>query len=396
MCTNPIDIFDDLNEHANIRRRKCAIKHRKLDLTCVVCGNVAHGYNFDAISCESCKAFFRRNALRLSEKLICRQKNDCIVRFDVKKRCKRCRLNKCFAAGMRKEWILTDKEKEEKRLKIAENRRIKEIQNALKTEILSNDTLSESPKALLCRSISNAEYLTETDLFKLKSLENAYITAVKLNQTTGILKYPAIQPISSTLDLFRIPIFLSSMRLVTYFKQILEFQHLTMDEQIYLVKLNTLLVAFLHSMFIYNAENVIYHEPNADDPLFLEKDWTKTITKEFHQEMKQIRSSLNEVLQIDTQIRFVIFLINLFCIGFTSKSPPDNLTTLHILHAQNVYNELFWKYCLHHYDLSKSLRLHLQLTTGIMKLQTLISNFRARIHDYLDVTKLSPLMQSLL
>lgn len=33
-------------------------------LTCVVCGAAANGYNFDAISCESCKAFFRRNALK--------------------------------------------------------------------------------------------------------------------------------------------------------------------------------------------------------------------------------------------------------------------------------------------------------------------------------------------
>lgn len=30
--------------------------------TCGVCGDRALGYNFDAISCESCKAFFRRNA----------------------------------------------------------------------------------------------------------------------------------------------------------------------------------------------------------------------------------------------------------------------------------------------------------------------------------------------
>lgn len=34
------------------------------ELTCVVCGAAANGYNFDAITCESCKAFFRRNAFR--------------------------------------------------------------------------------------------------------------------------------------------------------------------------------------------------------------------------------------------------------------------------------------------------------------------------------------------
>lgn len=34
----------------------------KEDKYCGVCGDRALGYNFDAISCESCKAFFRRNA----------------------------------------------------------------------------------------------------------------------------------------------------------------------------------------------------------------------------------------------------------------------------------------------------------------------------------------------
>lgn len=36
-------------------------KHKD-NKTCGVCGDKALGYNFDAISCESCKAFFRRNA----------------------------------------------------------------------------------------------------------------------------------------------------------------------------------------------------------------------------------------------------------------------------------------------------------------------------------------------
>ena len=31
---------------------------------CAVCGDKALGYNFNAVTCESCKAFFRRNALK--------------------------------------------------------------------------------------------------------------------------------------------------------------------------------------------------------------------------------------------------------------------------------------------------------------------------------------------
>ncbi|XP_037067861.1 vitamin D3 receptor-like [Pollicipes pollicipes] len=36
---------------------------------CGVCGDKALGYNFNAITCESCKAFFRRNALKTKVKV---------------------------------------------------------------------------------------------------------------------------------------------------------------------------------------------------------------------------------------------------------------------------------------------------------------------------------------
>ena len=45
-------------------------RKNKEDKYCGVCGDRALGYNFDAISCESCKAFFRRNA---PKGLVCSQ-----------------------------------------------------------------------------------------------------------------------------------------------------------------------------------------------------------------------------------------------------------------------------------------------------------------------------------
>ena len=36
----------------------------KRNKICQICGDMSLGYNFGAITCESCKAFFRRNALR--------------------------------------------------------------------------------------------------------------------------------------------------------------------------------------------------------------------------------------------------------------------------------------------------------------------------------------------
>ncbi|KAL3125341.1 hypothetical protein niasHT_001326 [Heterodera trifolii] len=86
---------------------------------CRVCGDSATGYNFNVISCESCKAFFRRNALRPKE-FKCPYSNECEITALSRRFCQKCRLRKCFEVGMKKEWILSDEQ-----LKRRKNARIK-------------------------------------------------------------------------------------------------------------------------------------------------------------------------------------------------------------------------------------------------------------------------------
>ncbi|CAG2176769.1 unnamed protein product [Oppiella nova] len=40
------------------------MKNKKEDKLCMVCGDLATGYHFHAITCEACKLFFRRNAMK--------------------------------------------------------------------------------------------------------------------------------------------------------------------------------------------------------------------------------------------------------------------------------------------------------------------------------------------
>ncbi|CAG2099963.1 unnamed protein product, partial [Medioppia subpectinata] len=60
-----------------------------------------YGKHFGAISCESCKSFFRRNALKNSDLIICFFAGNCDVNIKTRKSCKKCRLSKCLAAGMK-------------------------------------------------------------------------------------------------------------------------------------------------------------------------------------------------------------------------------------------------------------------------------------------------------
>ncbi|KAL0811601.1 hypothetical protein ABMA28_009974 [Loxostege sticticalis] len=92
-----------------------------LQKICLVCGDKALGYNFNAISCESCKAFFRRNALA-SKEFKCPFTNNCEITVVTRRFCQKCRLEKCLAIGMVKEFIMSEEDKAEKRRKIEENR----------------------------------------------------------------------------------------------------------------------------------------------------------------------------------------------------------------------------------------------------------------------------------
>ncbi|CAM4764581.1 unnamed protein product [Rotaria magnacalcarata] len=71
-----------------------------LPLMCKICGDVARGFNFDVITCLSCKAFFRRNAFRLSSIRCCQRKNCCKITKETRSYCPACRLKKCYAFGM--------------------------------------------------------------------------------------------------------------------------------------------------------------------------------------------------------------------------------------------------------------------------------------------------------
>ena len=113
----------------------------KSELLCVVCGASANGYNFDAITCESCKAFFRRNAFRNPNLFRCSNNNSCVITIVSRKKCKKCRIKKCFDLGMRKDWIMTEGEREEKRRKIEENRRTKATFNGNTSD--NNDNTSQ-------------------------------------------------------------------------------------------------------------------------------------------------------------------------------------------------------------------------------------------------------------
>lgn len=237
------------------------------------------------------------------------------------------------------------------------------------------------------------------DWSTIQFIQDWFTESVKLNQIAGILSYPLTQPIETTLELFRVPLYISSMRLITYIKQINEFQQLDKQEQVYLVKLNLLTMCFFHSIFIYDPRTDSYHEQETTDPLFSGKDWIKTLNKQFHLDMKQLRNDLLEIFQMDNIIIKLSLIILLFSqqlsLNHSSQYVLPDINTLNIFKAQNVFTDLVYRYYLHQYGSYKAPILFTQYINKLMKLQLLVDEIKYKINDYMDITQLSPLSQSI-
>ncbi|XP_075680871.1 uncharacterized protein LOC113797384 [Dermatophagoides pteronyssinus] len=129
-------------------------KSEKIIRFCVVCGDKAKGMNFNALTCQSCKAFFRRNALSNKE-LKCSFENRCHIDKITRKFCSSCRLQKCFINGMKKEYILTDEEKRLVREKILQNRHRREQQLKRMNDSSYNNHSNRSSSAISITSPFN-------------------------------------------------------------------------------------------------------------------------------------------------------------------------------------------------------------------------------------------------
>lgn len=134
--------------------------------TCQVCGDKALGYNFNAVTCESCKAFFRRNALTQKE-FTCPFNQNCEITVVTRRFCQKCRLSRCFEIGMKKEYIMSDMEKVEKRKKIEMNRakrKVSTVSNAIKnSDNGSSDDVASTSSGTAKRIKREFEYLQTDD-----------------------------------------------------------------------------------------------------------------------------------------------------------------------------------------------------------------------------------------
>ncbi|XP_034243459.1 ecdysone receptor isoform X1 [Thrips palmi] len=93
-------------DSSDVKKKKSAAPRQQEEL-CLVCGDRASGYHYNALTCEGCKGFFRRSITK-NAVYQCKYGNGCEIDMYMRRKCQECRLKKCLAVGMRPECVVPE------------------------------------------------------------------------------------------------------------------------------------------------------------------------------------------------------------------------------------------------------------------------------------------------
>ncbi|XP_067627583.1 ecdysone receptor-like [Eurosta solidaginis] len=95
------------NDSCDVKKIKKGPAPRLQEELCLVCGDRASGYHYNALTCEGCKGFFRRSVTKKAV-YCCKFGHCCEMDMYMRRKCQECRLKKCLAVGMRPECVVPE------------------------------------------------------------------------------------------------------------------------------------------------------------------------------------------------------------------------------------------------------------------------------------------------
>jgi len=117
--------------HARVVSKKMIKPHSQVHLLssiekCKVCGDpAARHIHYGAVSCFSCRAFFRRSIQnKTANTYVCRKIKECQITSKTRKTCQYCRYQRCLSVGMKPSWVLSPEERE-RRFRRSKHKKLK-------------------------------------------------------------------------------------------------------------------------------------------------------------------------------------------------------------------------------------------------------------------------------
>jgi hypothetical protein len=191
------------------------------------------------------------------------------------------------------------------------------------------------------------------------------------------------------------------MRLLTFFKQIPEFNQLKVEDKVTLIKYNLMPLVIINGSLSYKAETNEVVETETDIP-WNASTMLELNSNDVNNEVKKIFDSFVRIAQYDQRIILLALVVLILTKGFATDGEAEEPILsdgLAVYRAQSNYTELLWKYMETVHGYEKAVHIFQEFVFHFTSWQALDSTIRRNIRQLLtpnDMNGLLPLMKSLL
>uniref|UniRef100_A0A8C8XQX5 Ecdysone receptor n=1 Tax=Panthera leo TaxID=9689 RepID=A0A8C8XQX5_PANLE len=244
------DVEDGYSGIKRSRLTHSSMRIKRQEDLCVVCGDKASGYHYNALTCEGCKGFFRRSITK-NAVYHCKNGGHCEMDMYMRRKCQECRLKKCKAVGMLAECLLTEIQCKSKRLRKNFKQKNSFSSSIKVEEEVDNKLVSSTTRSGKVESME----LTHEEHQLIKDIVAAHQKYTKKNLLTLFLFLSFLQ-LSETMVLHL-------QGLVDFTKGLPGFENLTTEDQTALRKGSKTEVMFLHGAQLYSTMRISDHSDHS-------------------------------------------------------------------------------------------------------------------------------------
>ncbi|CAF1056899.1 unnamed protein product [Rotaria sordida] len=340
LSASPLSSSEHINNDTTVRTQ---LKKSSNSGICRVCGDVARIINYGALSCQSCKTFFRRNGLRPQNVRPCSFNTHCEINMQTRHTCATCRLAKCFMMGMSPDLI----RKEDLKIRKGSSSKSSNVEQVIPKQIT---TTSQLPTLDLLQG--DRSHLTNSEWTLLSNIVYAHDIYSADRQMRLAIDNLSIYPVAMHINMinpFEIvrKIYISIQSFIISSP---DFQILTLNEKTSLIERNLHGIIGFSEISFFRNTGILYNS-----------SCLKAFTTVYGSDMMLTAKKLNERLDPDsTLIKLILIILafssNCLVLNINKSMEDDHLLygTFRLFGSQNVYVELLWKYMIYQYGYNES------------------------------------------
>ena len=241
--------------------------------------------------------------------------------------------------------------------------------------------------------------LSSEDIQRVETIQNSYNNRIELAARDGLPWNPSIHATTFLQHINERSV--TAVRLLSFFKQIPEFNQLNVNDRVTLIKYNLMPLCILNSTLSYNKETDQVKEAECDVP-FNASVLQSIHGEELYLQIKRIFESFARIALHDQRIIQLALIALILTKGFstdTDMNEPMLNDGMAVYRAQSHYTELLWKYMEAVHGFERATKIFNELIGQFMLWQKIHRQLRLSTEKNLatvDKNELLPIMKSLL